>query len=134
MVKNELGADLGYVSSWWAMLYYQQGDRENLRKILDERQASASLSQEQSAFSTVTAFFVAWLDGVEAAIPLLEDAYNAKEGLLGWPEYFYLPEQVSDDPAWAAFWQKPGLVELIESRREFGPYEKISYWKESPGK
>jgi len=37
---------------------------------------------------------------------------------------------VSSDPAWAAFWQKPGLAELMESRREFESYEKIGYWKE----
>lgn len=129
MARDKLNADQGYVSSWRAMLYYQQGDRENLRTILDERQQTPQYNNENNVYLTITAFFVAWLDGVEAAIPLLEKAYDDKEALLGWPEYFYLPEKVSNDPAWTAFWQKPGLAELMESRRKFGPYETIGYWK-----
>jgi len=121
-------ADPGYVSSWWAMLYYHQNDRERLRKILIERQELAK-SSNNLVFTTVTAFYAAWLDGVEAAIPILQESYNNKEQLLVWPEYFYLPEHVSNDPAWIAFWQQPGLAELIEARREFGPYEKIGFWK-----
>ena len=134
IARDKLQADQGYVSSWRAMLYYQQGDRENLRKILVERQKTPGQNSEQSIYLTITAFYVAWLDGVEAAIPLLEEAYDNKETLLAWPEYFYLPERISSDPAWIAFWQKPGLAELMESRREFGPYEKIGYWKERSGK
>jgi TolB-like protein/Tfp pilus assembly protein PilF len=131
VAEDTLDADPGYVSNWWAMLYYHQNDRENLRKILIERQELAK-SSNNMVFTTVTAFYVAWLDGVEAAIPLLQESYNKKEQLLVWPEYFYLPENVSDDPAWIAFWQQPGLAELIEARHEFGPYEKIGYWKARP--
>jgi len=131
VAEDKLGADLGYVSSWWAMLYWQQNDRENLRKILEERQEAAENNSE-TVYTAITAFYVAWLDGVEAAIPLLQESYQNKDQILVWPEYFYLPEQISKDPAWMAFWQQPGLAELIESRREFGPYENISYWQESP--
>jgi len=128
MGKNTLGADLGYVTSWSAMLYYHQSDRENLRKILNQRKEMSKNSLDM-VFPTITAFYTVWLDGVEAAIPHLEEAYNSKEQLLVWPEYFYLPEDVSDDPRWLEFWQQPGLAELIETRRGFGPYENIGYWK-----
>jgi len=131
MAQDKLNADLGYVTSWRAMLYWQQNDRENLRKILEERQQAAKNNSE-AVYTAITAFYVAWLDGVEAAIPLLQESYENKEQLLSWPEYFYLPERISNDPAWIAFWQQPGLADLIESRREFGPYENISYWPESP--
>jgi serine/threonine-protein kinase len=132
MARDELNASTGYVSSWRAMLYYCKGDLENLRKVLTERQTTPRHQGEHSVYLAITAFFVAWIDGVEAALPLLEESYDSKEALLAWPEYFYLPEQVSDDPAWIAFWQKPGLAELVEFRREFGPYENISYWKKRP--
>ena len=132
MASDKLSADRGYVSSWMAMLYFQQGDQDKLREVLAERRNTPEYNSEHNIYSSITALHVAWLDGVEAAIPFLEEAYVNKESLLAWPEYFYLPEQVSNEPAWTAFWQKPGLAELIEVRRENGPYENVSYWKEIP--
>lgn len=120
-----------YASVWWTMLYYRQNNRESLRRILIERQEAAKINNRMM-YPTITAFYIAWLDGVEAAIPTLQEAYDNKDQILAWPEYFYLPERISDDPAWIAFWQQPGLAELIETRREFGPYENIGYWKEPP--
>jgi len=128
MAEDKLAADPGYVSYWRCMLYYHQGDRENLRKQLDKRLESASQTDDYYP-SNITGFFVLWLDGVEAALPLFEKSYEGKEAFLGWPEYLYLPEDVSDDPAWTAFWQKPGLAELMDARRANGPYENIGYWK-----
>ena len=96
---------------------------------LDKRIESARQTNDFYP-SGVTAFYTLWLDGVEAALPLLEKSYEEKEGLLAWPEYFYLPELMSNDPAWIAFWQKPGLAELMETRRQYGPYENIGYWQE----
>lgn len=125
---TELGADAGYVNSWWGLYYYRQGDRENLRIKMDERMQQAEL-RNGYFISTNTAFFAVALDGVDAAIPLLEKSYQANEAFLIWPEFFYLPEQFSDDPQWRAFWQQPGLSEIIEVRRQFGPYEHVGYWK-----
>ncbi|GMR14756.1 MAG: hypothetical protein BMS9Abin30_0363 [Gammaproteobacteria bacterium] len=127
-VASELAADVGYVNSWWCMYYYQQGDRDNLRLKLDERNR---LSESSNGYfpNVHTAFYTLALDGVDAALPLLEKSYQKKESMLGWPEFFYLPEQISDNPDWRAFWQKPGLSELMETRRQFGPYEHIGYWK-----
>jgi len=126
--ESKPGAIPEYASIWWAMLYYCKNDRESLRRILVERQESAKINRMM--YPTITAFYITWLEGVEAAIPLLQVAYDNRDQVLGWPEYFYLPELVSDDPAWLAFWKQPGLAELIEARREFGPYENIGYWKE----
>ncbi|MDX2428936.1 MAG: tetratricopeptide repeat protein [Xanthomonadales bacterium] len=128
MAEDKLAADPGNVNYWWCMLYYNQGDRENLRKQLSKRLEAASRTDNYYPTS-ITAFFTLWLDGVEAALPLLEKSYEEKEVFLAWPEFFYLPEDVSDDPAWTAFWQKPGLAELMETRRANGPYENIGYWK-----
>ena len=99
MAEDKLAADPGYVSYWRCMLYYHQGDRENLRRQFDKRLEAASQTDDYYP-SSVTAFFALWLDGVEAALPLYEKSYEEKEALLGWPEFFYLPEDVSDDPAW----------------------------------
>ena len=78
------------------------------------------------------AFFTAWLDGTDAALPFLEKAYETDEGNLYWPEFFYLPEDISDDPDWLAFWQKPRLAELIEIRRGNKTQDHIGWWKERP--
>ena len=41
----------------------------------------------------------------------------------------YLPEDISDDPDWLAFWQQPRLAELIELRRSNKTREYIGLWK-----
>ena len=81
---------------------------------------------------TITAFFTAWLDGTDAALPILEKAYELQEFNLTWPEFFYLPEDVSDDPDWLAFWQRPRLAELMDIRRSNKTQEHIGFWKERP--
>ena len=129
---TELGADAGYVNGWWCLYYYQQGDRANLRIKLDERNRLAESSNGYFLYA-VTAFYSLVLDGVDAALPLLEKAYLSREALLTWPESFYLPEHISENPDWRAFWQQTGLSELIETRRQFGPYEHIGYWKGEVG-
>ncbi len=125
---TELGADAGYVNTWWSLYYYHQGDRENLRIKLNERIQQAELGNDFFTYA-ITAFFALTLDGVDAALPFLEKSSQAKEFMLVWPDFFYLPEQVSEDSEWLAFWQQPGLSELMETRRQFGPYEHIGYWK-----
>ncbi len=131
MVEDKLDVAPGIASHWRALLYYQQGDRENLRLILNQRLDVAENSRDSSAY-TDTAFYTLWLDGVEAALPLLQKAYDKREFLLVDTQYFYLPEHVSNDPLWTAFWQQPGLAELIATRREFGPFDHIGYWRD-PG-
>jgi hypothetical protein len=51
---------------------------------------------------------------------------------LTFSDWFYLPEDISSDPEWLNFWNKPGLKELHEIRRS-KPNENIGAWKERPG-
>ena len=131
LAKLKPDADPGSINTWWSFLYYQQGDRENLRKKLEER--LKDLDSNSDYYSTfITGMFTMWLDGVSAAMPYFQKSYELREFAVSWPEYFYLPEHVSNDPAWLEFWQQPGLADLIRTRREYGPYENIGYWKEPP--
>ena len=131
IAEGKADADPGFVSTWWSLLYYQQGDRENLRLKLEERLKGAE-SNNNYYTHMVTGFFTMWLDGVAKAMPQFQKSYEHRDFTLSWPEYFYLPEHVSNDPAWIEFWQQPGLAELVKTRRENGPYENIGYWREPP--
>ena len=121
-------SDAGFLNAWWCMLYYQQGNEENLREKLAERIQMAGDGPDNWGY-THTAFYTAWLDGTDAALPLLAKAYQRHEWLLTWPEYFYLPEDISDDPDWLAFWQQPRLAELMDNRRANKTQEKVGHWK-----
>jgi len=124
-------ATANLLSWWWCFLYYQQGDEQQLREKVAER--LQYLESDPGKFDTaVTAFFVTWLDGTDAALPILKIAYAIDEYNLMWPEYFYLPEDVSDDPDWLAFWQQPKLAELMEIRRRNKTQEHIGWWKDRP--
>ena len=116
---------------WWSFLYYQQGNEQGLRGKLAEIVQGAETGRGQRDFAHM-AFFTAWLDGTDAALPFLEKAYEIDEGNLYWPEYFYLPEDISDDPDWLAFWQQPRLAELIKIRRNNKTQDHIGWWKERP--
>ena len=129
LAELKTNVDPGFINTWWSFLYYQKGDRENLRKKLEERLEDLNSDSDYYA-SFITGMFTMWLDGVSAAMPHFQKSYELREFALSWPEYFYLPEHVSNDPAWLEFWQQPGLAELIKTRREYGPYENIGYWKE----
>jgi hypothetical protein len=78
-----------------------------------------------------TAFLVTGLDGTEAALPILRLAYETSVGNLWWPMLFYLPEDISDDPDWLAFWQQPRLAELMALRRSSRPPGHLGFWKET---
>ena len=121
-----------FMIDWWqSFLYYQQGDEEGLREKLAEIIQGTETDRPEIDYA-IMAFFTAWLDGTDAALPFLEKAYETGEGNLYWPEYFYLPEDISDDPDWLAFWQKPRLAELIEIRRGNKTQDHIGWWKERP--
>jgi len=119
------------VDWWWSFLYYMQGDEQELRGKLAEIVQKAETGRQKLDYAHM-AFFTAWLDGTDAALPFLEKAYEIDEGNLYWPEFFYLPEDISDDPEWMAFWQQPRLAELMEIRRSNKTREHIGWWKERP--
>ena len=113
------------------MLYYQQGNEQKLRGKLAERIQHLEIGTGGFNYAS-TAFYTTWLDGTDAALPLLAKAYERNEYLLTSPEYFYLPENISDDPDWLAFWQQPRLAELMDIRRRNKTQDRIGYWKERP--
>ena len=123
--------DVELVNWWWCHLYYQQGDDQRLREMVEER--VQNLKTGPGIFNvTTTAFFTLLLDGMDAALPLLARAYENSEWSLTWPDLFYLPEDFSDDPDWLAFWQQPRLAELMDIRRSNKTQEHIGWWKERP--
>ncbi|MGA9575177.1 MAG: hypothetical protein WBS20_14660 [Lysobacterales bacterium] len=129
--EQQSDSDVDIVNQWWCLFYYQIGDEQNLRKKLSERLQGSS-SGTGNFDLAVTAFFLTWLDGTDAAMPTLQAAYEANAVYLEFPLFFYLPEDVSDDPDWLAFWQQPGLAELIEIRRQHKTREHVGLWKERP--
>ncbi len=129
--EQQSDSDVDIVNQWWCLFYYQIGDEQNLRKKLSERLQGSS-SGTGNFDLAVTAFFLTWLDGTDAAMPTLQAAYEANAVYLEFPLFFYLPEDVSDDPDWLAFWQQPGLAELIEIRRQHKTREQVGLWKERP--
>jgi TolB-like protein len=120
--------DADLTNLWWCLLYYTQNDEQKLREKVAERMKHVDVGSKFDI--AITALFTAWLDGTEAALPLLEKAYEIREFNLTWPEFFYLPEDVSDDPDWLAFWKQPPLDELMEIRRSNKTQERIGWWKE----
>jgi TolB-like protein/cytochrome c-type biogenesis protein CcmH/NrfG len=118
---------------WWAGLFYIQDNETALREKLDEILAVSEGGQNRTDLA-FAGFYTAWLDGTDAALPILEQAYMYDEFNIYWPEIFYLPEDISDDPEWLAFWQKPRLAELMEIRRANKNEGHIGWWKERPGK
>ncbi|MFC1776600.1 hypothetical protein ACFL3I_04555 [Pseudomonadota bacterium] len=129
--ERQPDADINLINIWWCFLYYGQSDEQKLREMLARRKQLLESGQIDFDY-TITAFFTAWLDGTDAALPILEKAYEIQEFNLLWPEFFYLPEDVSDDPDWLAFWQQPRLAELMDIRRSNKTQEHIGWWKERP--
>jgi len=135
MRKYELshGPDDELVSFWWCLLYYYQDDEQNLREMLARR--IQSIEDGKGAFGhNITAFFIAWLDGTDSALPWFKKAYEIDEFNFYWPDWVYLPEAISDDPDWLAFWAQPRLAELMAIRRSHQTKEHVGHWKERPVK
>jgi TolB-like protein len=125
------GTDPGLVAGWWCQYFFDKGEEASLRGALARY---IELAEKGRGFVSTTeiAFYSAWLDGAAAALPWLEQAYQQREVALTWPAVFYLPERVSTDPEWLAFWARPGLRELMDLRRANGPYQDIGFWKQRP--
>ena len=104
---------------WKAMLHYRQNETEQLRWIVDEqiRYLRKGRADRRGLGPAYIGFFLLSLDGVKTALPWLEQAYLEKDYDLMQSGLFYLPELISQDPEWLAFWDKPELKELHEMRR-----------------
>jgi len=120
--------DVFTINFWWCFLYYYQGNEQVLREKLAEINRQLANGQAVFDYSNL-AFFTMTLDGANAALPMLARAKQRDEHNLIWPGYFFLPEELSDDPDWLAFWQQPKLNELIEIRRSFKTQKHSGIWK-----
>jgi TolB-like protein/tetratricopeptide (TPR) repeat protein len=124
--QNDPEAD-DHVARSMAMIYYRENNTAALREVInqaieDEKEGRDSLGVVQISF------FLLALDGAEAALPWLEKALTDKENNLLWSFIYYLPERMSQDPQWLAFWDHPMLKELLDMRRA-NPYPTNGLWK-----
>jgi adenylate cyclase len=105
--------DPAWRARMWARYYAAQQDWDQARPFY-EKLKEAALANEASAASA--AIFALEIEGVEAALELLELAYVRRDPWLARSHQSALEER-STDPRWLAFWEKPGLKELAELRR-----------------
>lgn len=124
--RQKAGTEPYWINLWNCSLYYHQDNRQKLHELVYDNDSGLDSSQR--------AFYVAWLEGPRAALPLLEQALEKSEYNLTWPEFFYLPELMSEDPDWLAFWQEPRLASMLEMRRANQTSKRIGWWKETPFK
>jgi TolB-like protein len=109
------GVDPAWHLQLWIRYYNAQRDWDRARPYYDKLK-EAAFSDKVSA--ALTAEFALDIEGVEAALELMELAYVRRDAWLTWlVEVLRLPEEELTDPRWLAFWEKPGLKELIELRR-----------------
>jgi tetratricopeptide (TPR) repeat protein len=99
----------------WTRYYHAQQDWDRARPYYDKLKEAAFSGK---ASTTLTAVLALDIEGVEAALELMELAYVQRDVSLAWWT-FDTPEEMSTDPRWLAFWEKPGLKELSELRRSY---------------
>ncbi len=115
----QLEALPGFDQAWhampWTAYYHAQQDWDRARPYYEKLKEAALSHKESAAFA---AYFALDIEGVEAALELMELAYVRRDiGLTR--GFFILPEKKTTDPRWLAFWDKPGLKELIELRQSY---------------
>jgi hypothetical protein len=109
------GVDPAWQVELWTRYYHAQQDWDRARPYY-EKYKEAALSGNMSA--ALASFYALDIEGVEAALELMELAYVRRDYSLTWLiEVSGSPEKRSTDPRWLAFWEKPGLKELVELRR-----------------
>ncbi len=109
------GVDPAWHAGLWARYYHAQQDWDRARPYY-EKLKEAALSGNVSA--ALTSFYALDMEGVEVALELMELAYVGRDYSLTWLiEISGSHEKKSTDPRWLAFWERPGLKELIELRR-----------------
>ena len=111
----EEGSDVDrlWLAYMWTRYYCAQQDWDRARPYY-EALKKAFLADEGSAAEI--AEFALGVDGVETALKFLELAYERRDPWLVRSNPYAL-EDLSTDPRWVAFWEKPGLKEFSELRR-----------------
>jgi len=109
------GVDPAWHAPLWTRYYHAKQDWDRARPYY-EKLKKAALSDEASA--GLAADFALDIEGVESAMELMELAYVRRDAWLSLMSFGF-PEERSMGPRWLAFWEKPGLKELIELRRSY---------------
>jgi TolB-like protein len=116
---SELEALSGVDPAWrvlqWTRYYHAQQDWERARPYYKKLKEAAFSNKASAAFTAELALDI---EGVEAALELMELAYVRRDVGLFWMAFGF-PKEKSTDPRWLAFWEKPDLKELIELRRSY---------------
>jgi len=128
-LQDDPALDL-FLTSWQIMIYYRENNTEKLRELIaNEIRTNQDRGAGFALFGpSGIAFYVFCLDGPDAAIPWLRQAYDEKDRGLVATNVFYLPERMSDDPDWLEFWNQPVLKELLDMRRAH-PYPSSGFWR-----
>jgi len=105
--------DPAWSASLWTRYYAAQKDWNRARPFYEELKEAALTNEASAAFVAEVELDI---EGVEAALELLELAYVRRDPWLA-RSHVYALEERSTDPRWLAFWEKPGLKELTELRR-----------------
>ena len=110
------GVDPAWEVFWqWTRYYHAQQNWDRARPYYDKLKEAAFSDKAPAA---LTAELALDIEGVEAALELMELAYLRRDSGLTWT-FLGFPEKESTDPRWLAFWEKPGLKELSELRRSY---------------
>jgi adenylate cyclase len=109
------GFDPTWKANLWTRYYHAQQDWDRARPFYEKLKEDALANKASAA---VTAEFALDIEGLEAALELMELAYVRRDGWLV-RSLSDTPEERSTDPRWSAFWKKPGLKELVELRRSY---------------
>ena len=99
----------------WTRYYHAQQDWDRARPYYEKLKEAAHSGNASAALAS---FYALDIEGVEVALELMELAYVRRDYSLTWLiQRSGSLEKRSTDPRWQAFWEKPGLKELIELRR-----------------
>jgi len=109
------GVDPAWRAWQWTLYYRAQQDWDKARPYYDKLK-EAAFSDKMSA--AIAAELALEIEGVEAALELMELAYVRRDAGIVWMAFGF-PEEKSTDPRWLAFWERPGLKELSELRRSY---------------
>jgi TolB-like protein/cytochrome c-type biogenesis protein CcmH/NrfG len=115
MIENHAGSDP--VMNLWAQLqfYSDTHDIEQLKARTGQLVAYMEQGEIPAAFG---AYKLLEAGQIDQSLEWLDRAYDNNDDWLADDYQMYLPELYSTDPRWLEFWQRPGLAELIQLRRD----------------
>ncbi|MBW2716268.1 MAG: tetratricopeptide repeat protein, partial [Deltaproteobacteria bacterium] len=107
--------DPGHIAGTWVRYYHAQQDLDRARPYYEKLKAAALANKASAAW---TAGYALDIEGIDAALELLELAYVRRETWLAGAD-LDTSEEASTDPRWLEFWERPGLKERNALRRKY---------------